>query len=102
MGTETPFGMSYQQILWVYENPLKTSVVDPNSFNPDPAFQENSDPDPGFVPQKLKKKKLQLKLYVIFFCSKISIYISLGLQKVRPKLKEKPSAFKTDIKDFKK
>ncbi len=51
-------------------------AVDPNSLNPDPntdpdpAFQENPDPDPigikAFDDQKLKKK-IQLKIFLYLF-----------------------------------
>ncbi len=53
-------------------------VVDPESFNPDPAFQVNRDTDPdpiriqGFNDKKLKKK-IQLKIFCIFFDQKLQL-----------------------------
>ncbi len=72
-----------------------TSVVDPDSLNPDletypdPAFQVNLDPVPYPVPDPwvlMKKnwKKIQLEKKIIFFDQKIAIYQSLGLLRVRP------------------
>ncbi len=34
----------------------KISGQDPDSLNPDPAFQVNPDPDPRFDDQKMKEK----------------------------------------------
>jgi hypothetical protein len=80
------------------------SVVD---TDPDPAFQVNPDtepdPDPvriqGFDDQKLKKK-IQLKFFYIFFCSKIAIYLSLGLLKGRPSYMRSLQPLKENIQEI--
>jgi hypothetical protein len=48
---------------------------------------------PGFDDQKLKKKNTA---EIIFFISKIVIYLSLGLIKGRPSYRKKPSALKRE------
>ncbi len=45
-------------------------------------FRLNTDPDPGLLWPKLKKK-LQLKIY-LFLDKKTTIYLSLGIHKERP------------------
>jgi hypothetical protein len=42
-----------------------TGVVDPDSLDPDPAFQVNPDPDTGFTDQKVNEK-MQLKRIISF------------------------------------
>jgi hypothetical protein len=42
---ELPKKLQNRQILKCH---VSDSVVDPDSLNPDPAIQGNSDPDPGF------------------------------------------------------
>ncbi len=48
------------------------SFANPNSSDPDPAFQVNLEPDPGFWWSKIEKNKDEQK--IIFFWSKIAIY----------------------------
>jgi hypothetical protein len=73
-------------------------VVDPDSLNPDP------DPDPiqiqGFDDLKLKKK-IQQKIFHIFFWSKIAIYFSQGLHKGRPSYRRSLQPSKENIQHFK-
>ncbi len=70
--------------------------MDPHSFHPDP--------DPiriqGFNDQI--EKKLQLKIFLIFFyISKTEIYLSLGLHKVHPNNKRSLQLSKEAIQHFK-
>ncbi len=53
---------------------VSTRAADPDSLNPDPAFQVNMDTDPGFWWPKTEEKKLQLKNCFTFNWSKIVIY----------------------------
>ncbi len=80
-----------------------TRVSDPHWFNadsdPDPAFFLIADPDPGF--DDLKWKKLQMIKNYIFFGSKTTIYLSLGLHKGRPSNRRSLQPLKENIQHFK-
>jgi hypothetical protein len=71
-------------------------VADPSSVV-DPAFQVNPDTDPD---QKLKKKNTAEIFFYIFFCSKIAIYLSLGLFKGRPSYRRSLQPSKENIQHF--
>ncbi len=59
-------------------------------------------PDPGFWWQKFKKKKkIRLKFFMIFFWSKFTIYLSLGLHKERPSYRWSLQLSKEIIHHFK-
>ncbi len=68
-------------------------AVDPDSLNPDPAFQVNPDPDPiriqGSDDQKLKKK-IQLEIFYIYFFEIKNCNLLMS------KLQEKPSTLKRE------
>ncbi len=63
----------------------------------------NSHPDPGFLWLKIGKN-LHVKKNLIFFWSKIAIYLSLGLHKRRPSYRRslQPSKDNIQIQHFKK
>ncbi len=60
-----------------------SSVSDPYSFDPDPAFLAEYRSGSRVIWPKIGKN-LQLKNNYIFFCSKIAIYSSLGVHKGSP------------------
>jgi hypothetical protein len=88
-------------------------VADPHSFHPDPApafYAEyrsgsgsNTDPDPiriqGFKEQKLKKNYCWKK-NLIFFGTKTTIYLSLGLHKESPSYRRSLQLSKEAIQHF--
>jgi hypothetical protein len=82
---------------------VTSSVVDPDSLNPDLTFQMNPDPDtvhiqsgsnpdPGFYDQKLKKKKYNGKFFFLYFFDQKLQLTYLSLHKGRPSYRKKPSA----------
>ncbi len=85
---------------------MSPRVADPHWFNayPDPAFFLFADPDPfldpGFWWLKIGKN-LKLKIFYIFFWSKIAIYIFLGLCKGRPSYRRSFQSSKENIQQFK-
>jgi hypothetical protein len=68
-------------------------------------LETNTVPDPiriqGINDQKLKKKKIQLKILFIFFLTKTAIYLSLGLHKVCPSYRRSLQLSKEAIQHFK-
>jgi hypothetical protein len=81
--------------------------VDTNSLNPDPdpAFPVKSGfriHIHGFDNQKLKKKNPAEILLKIFFCSKIAIYLSIGLHRGRLSYRRSLQPSKENIQYFKK
>jgi hypothetical protein len=78
------------------------SVSDPDSLSPDP-YQNcrmNTDLDPGFLWPKIEKN-LRLNIFLLFFWSKIGIYLSLGLHKGRPSFRRSLQPSKENIQHFK-
>ncbi len=61
-----------------------TSVADPDSLDPDPAFKVNLDPVRIQVLYDQKLEKTQPKFFLHLFLIKIAIYLSTGLLKGRP------------------
>jgi hypothetical protein len=62
---------------------LKTRVADPHSFHPDPAFQaEYRSGSRALMTKKFKQMTSEKKKKK--FCTKTTMYLSLGLHKERP------------------
>jgi hypothetical protein len=79
---------------------------DPLNTDPDPAFQVNPDPVPDLDPNSgfwwpKMTKKIKLKK-IIFFKSKIAIYLSLGLHNGRPSYRRSLQPSKENSQHFKK
>ncbi len=63
-------------------------------------FRLNTDPDPVFLMTK-NWKNVQLKIFLIFFWSKITIFLSIGLHKGRPSYRRNLQPSKENIQHFK-
>ncbi len=82
------------EIVKQYHRAPRTTLVDPDTPDPDPAFQVNPDPNPiqihGFDDQKLKKKKIQLRFVKIFLfikkCNSQATGEALSRKKKHPAL----------------